>query len=188
MLNMAPAIAAPLSLSDLVNELARAPSSIGAPNEPVSELDEFEAFCQFDTLLSALNKDYLTAKAQRQLQEASFGKDDAMAEIAALAEDSAWCALQTRLLELRRDAALRRQVNEIIRRRKTIALQQKIQEQAKEKADMLRSFFLLMKQKKRAEKENKSNIFEYAVLLFMFKLVPVGVRNNPLYISERRMA
>jgi hypothetical protein len=54
-----------------------------------------------DPILASLIKQYLNASRQHKGLLKSNGSQDAMVEVAADMVDSAWCALQTRLLELR---------------------------------------------------------------------------------------
>lgn len=82
-----------------------------APDRTISEL---EAFMHFDDLLSKLHKEYMDAKEQRQKAVQEFGQDDPMTEMAVLVEDSAWCAVQTRHMELRDDRALMKSAQDAI--------------------------------------------------------------------------
>lgn len=71
-----------------------------AAREPISDMD---AFIQIDPLLAQLHKDFIDARQMRTQAQAEYGADDAMSEMAAYTEDSAWCAMQTRYMELRAD-------------------------------------------------------------------------------------
>ncbi|PZO86722.1 MAG: hypothetical protein DI626_05770 [Micavibrio aeruginosavorus] len=73
---------------------------------PVRADDEMAAFLLIDPLLAGLNKQYLDAKSMRRRSEKEYGADDGMTIIAADMEDSAWCAMQTRYMELRNDKAV----------------------------------------------------------------------------------
>lgn len=69
-------------------------------------MDDMSAFLLIDPVFAGLNKHYLDAKAIRRQSEKEYGAGDVMTSIAADMEDSAWCALQTRYMELRGDAAM----------------------------------------------------------------------------------
>lgn len=77
-----------------------------APAARPQALSELDAFIGLDPLLSALNKDYLDARSAHQSACRDFGSDDGMTSMAAVMMDSAWCAVQTRYMELRADRAM----------------------------------------------------------------------------------
>ncbi len=74
--------------------------------------DEMAAFMQVDPVLASLNKQYLDAKSIRRQSEKEYGANDGMTMIAADMEDSAWCAMQTRYMELRGDKAMMKAAKE----------------------------------------------------------------------------
>lgn len=78
-------------------------------------LSEIEAFMCFDEVLASLNKQYLEAKQQRKELMAIHGADDAMVEVALDMEDSSWCAMQTRYIELRQERELMEKVQRLMR-------------------------------------------------------------------------
>ncbi len=77
-------------------------------------LTELQAFLHIDPLLARLHKEYLDAKDMRCKSQKDFGKDDAMTDMAMLVEDSAWCAMQTRYLEVRGDRQLMMQAQSLM--------------------------------------------------------------------------
>lgn len=79
---------------------------------PVCKNDEMAACMQVDPVLASLNKQYVDAKAIRRRSEKEYGADDCMTMIAADMEDSAWCAMQTRYMELRSDKAVMKAAQE----------------------------------------------------------------------------
>lgn len=99
--------------------------------EPLSEL---EAFARLDPLLAHLNKQYLNAKAEHAELRRLNGADDPMAEIAADMEDSSWCAMQTRYLELRRDGEKMREAQRLMREEAEQVEEEKELEKEKKKA------------------------------------------------------
>lgn len=67
------------------------------------ELDEINLYASFDPVLADLLKQYKDADGQASYLDSTFSQDDPMAEIAHDRKDSAWSAVQTRLIELRDD-------------------------------------------------------------------------------------
>jgi hypothetical protein len=69
------------------------------------DLAEVSPFLGTDDLILSLFKDYLNAKADYQSALLSHGSNSPLAEIAADHADSAWCALQVRIYELKQSRA-----------------------------------------------------------------------------------
>lgn len=139
-------------------------------------LSELAAFLQMDNLLASLNKDYLEAKSQRIELVALYGSDDAMVEVAMDMEDSSWCAMQTRYIELREDRELIERAQRMMRR-----AEEKIeQEKARDKAYEAQQFAYYMQTMERAKKLNKvPQIFEISfILMMLFKLTPFAQNQN----------
>lgn len=86
-------------------------SAPSALREPMSEMD---AFIEMDPLLAQLHKDFIDARQMRTQAQKEYGADDAMTEMAAYSEDSAWCAMQTRYMELRADRDNMAQAQELV--------------------------------------------------------------------------
>lgn len=86
------------------------PAGRAPPRDP---LDELSIFASIDPLLGDLQRQYKDARYLRRTQEKDFGRDDAMAEIARDSEDSAWCAMQTRYMEVRSDRDMMREMQAI---------------------------------------------------------------------------
>ena len=104
------------NLQDIMNDVAHRLEQTAMETRPLKfeKIDEMQAFLYLDPLLSSLNKQYLDAKHNRIAAAKDFGADDGMTEMATLLEDSAWCAMQTRYMELRNDRELRAQANAMI--------------------------------------------------------------------------
>lgn len=98
------------NLMDVMNEVSSAldaGSFASVPSKVSSApLGEMEAFRQLDPLFAALHKEYLDTKRIRIQAVQEYGADDAMTELAQWAEDSAWCAMQTRYMEVRADRVM----------------------------------------------------------------------------------
>jgi hypothetical protein len=82
-------------------------------NAPRNLLHELDVFASIDPLLGDLQRQYKDARFMRRMQEKQFGKDDPLGDVARDTEDSAWCSMQTRYLELRSDRDLMREVQAI---------------------------------------------------------------------------
>jgi len=67
------------------------------------ELDEISLYADLDPVLADLLKQYKTADKQSLYLDETFSKDDPMAEIASDRKESAWSAVETRMIELRED-------------------------------------------------------------------------------------
>ncbi len=103
-------------LNDILNDVSKrleavAPAPITTSSEVISELEAF-MFC--DDLLASLHKEFVDAKEQRIKATHEFGVDDGMTDMAVMMEDSCWCAMQTRYIELRGDRGLMKRAQEMI--------------------------------------------------------------------------
>lgn len=169
-----------------MNEMASRIDAIhpaSAEQRPAQPLSELEAFVQMDGLLGSLQKDYLDAKAQRVELVALHGDSDAMAEVAMDMEDSAWCAMQTRYLELRAEREIMERAQRLMRR-----AEEKIeQEKAREKAYEAKQLAYYLKTLEKIKEMNKGpNIFEWAILFLIFKISPF--QDRPDFAMQHRMA
>lgn len=77
-------------------------------------LSEMDAFAALDPLLGSLVKRYLDAKSTRMASEKQYGACDGMTDMALIVEDSAWCAMQTRYMEVRGDRAMMKQAQALM--------------------------------------------------------------------------
>lgn len=102
------------SLQDVMNVVSRQLEAAPIVSAPVKALTEMEAFSSLDPLLSDLQKQYLDARAMRIKAARDFGSDDPMTDMAMLVEDSAWCAVQTRYMEVRDNRAMMAQAQAIM--------------------------------------------------------------------------
>jgi hypothetical protein len=100
-------------------------------------LSEIEAFMTIDPLLADLNKHYLDAKANRIKAVKDFGAGDGMTEMAILYEDSAWCAVQTRYMELRTERQLMAQAQQMMEEKRR---EEASEEKAERKRKALQMF------------------------------------------------
>ena len=166
------------SLHQIMNDMVRRLDDI-CPAEQLKcapkTLSELDAFICIDYLLADLNKQYLEAKSYRQELVALHGADDAMAEVAIDMEDSAWCAMQTRYIELRR----RRDLMERAQRMMRQADEEVEAEIQRDKERELKKFIQHSKILAQIKEQNRvPRIFEWAFLMLLFKMEPFHDRPN----------
>lgn len=148
-----------LCLQSIMNE-------VGAYIVPTAPpvLTELQAFLAIDPLLARLHKEYLDAKETRGQSERDFGKDDPMTDMAVLVEDSAWCAMQTRYMEVRADRALMIQAQGLMDEERMKSARQREQKDA-EAALRLYNWMEFIARARR--KEAWATSWLWAVLLLM---------------------
>lgn len=112
-------------------------------------LNELQAFLIIDPLLAGLHKEYLDAKDNRCKSEKDFGKDDPMTDMALLVEDSAWCAMQTRYMEVRADRALMTQALGLMEEERLKAKIKREQEKAQDALRLYNYMEMLMRIRKK---------------------------------------
>ncbi len=96
------------SLHSVMNTIAAHPDDIRGGETGISvrhDLSEAEPYLGSDPVILDLFKRYLDDKANYHAALVEHGKSDPFTEIAADQMDSSWCALQTRLYELKRNEA-----------------------------------------------------------------------------------
>lgn len=143
------------------------------------KLSELEAFMQMDSLLASLNKEYLEAKAQRKNLCQLNGKGDAMAEVAMDMEDSAWCAMQTRYIELRQSREKMERAQHLMRESEK-GEAEAVEKQAKaDKEKEFNNYIYWSRTVPKMREMNKTPyIFEWAILLLVFKVKPFHYPTN----------
>jgi len=155
------------SLQDIMNEVSAGLASGTIPASPAAAptMSELDAFAMLDPLLADLQKQFLDARGNRIKSQKDNGADDAMTEIAQWAEDSAWCAMQTRYMEVRGDRGKMTEAQRLMQEH-----ERKVREREKEKqarddlylAEQLRIF-------DRAQKLAASEaLFEWFLIYFLF--------------------
>ncbi|MGB1076999.1 MAG: hypothetical protein ACPG05_01725, partial [Bdellovibrionales bacterium] len=96
-----------LSISDSLEHVIKNSDVQGIVDARVYDqfdaLDEISIYASLDPILGDLVKQYKDADKYAHELDQTFSNDDPMAEIAHDRKDSAWCAVETRLLELRED-------------------------------------------------------------------------------------
>jgi hypothetical protein len=98
---------------------------------------EMDAFMAIDPLLADLNKRYLDAKAQHVQSISEYGADSPMTDMASWSEQSASCAVQTRLLELRSHQKTSQGAQELLMRH---AEKERAEEQRAREKESIKTF------------------------------------------------
>ena len=158
--------------------LAAAPVSV----EPC-EITELEGFANFDPVLASLIKEYESAKANRLKLIQENGVDDAMAQMAIDMEDSAWCAMQTRYLELREDALLMKRVQKMMHEEqlaceayKADKVERRQQKDKQELAERVRAYMVFLNKVK--EQNKVPQILEWLILFLIFNVNITGAKRE----------
>lgn len=157
---------AALSLTDVINDLAAGRmQALTAPPEPARAPGELAVFIDLDPVLATLNQQYLYARRNHATARKQHGSDSPMADIAADMEDSAWCAMQTRLMELRAQGDMMRRVQKIMWEAERAA-QKDIQDEKDRRA---LTFFYRLETAQLIKKKNKSSvIYEWLAMIIIF--------------------
>jgi hypothetical protein len=146
-----------LSLQETLMEVAR-----GLEEQPVAAtsqksaasknrstgMSELDAFASLDPLLADLQKEFLNTKARAKELVSAHGIDDPMAAIAADLEDSAWCRMQTRYLELRAQRDLMKRVQTMQREEEREAERKERNEKQSKIAAFMHQIFVMQDMRK----------------------------------------
>jgi hypothetical protein len=133
-----------LCLQSIMNDVSAHIVEVAPP-----VLTELQAFLLIDPLLVRLHKEYLDAKDTRCKSEKDFGKDDPMTDMALLIEDSAWCAMQTRYMEVRADRNLMAKAQSLMEEERAKEKIRKDREKAAEAVRLYNVMEMLMKIRKK---------------------------------------
>lgn len=151
------------SLQDVMNAVGVAIDGLKPSPQPV--LNDFDAFLRIDPLLSQLHKEYLDAKDQRRRAKAEFG-DDGMCEMAAILEDSAWCSMQARYMELRGDAGRMAAANQIIKDDRRERAEEKARDE-RERQNAMQEYLIMAELVRRRHGCDEAALWMYAALILM---------------------
>ena len=133
-----------------------------------SALSELDAFVNLDPLLADLNKQYRDARANCAQAEAEFGADDPMAEMALLVQDSAWCAMQTRYMELRAEREMMARAQELMEEARLEEESRARKNRERDALDKFRNWETVLRlQKEGREKSNGADIWLAAMFLWL---------------------
>ncbi len=102
-----------LSLSESLNRVINDVdiNAVAYERKKQQDFDEIEAYASVDDILADLLKQYKDADRNANYLNGEFDDNDPMAEIAGDRKDSAWSAVQTRLLEISEDEKTKEQVS-----------------------------------------------------------------------------
>ncbi len=175
-----------------MNEMAHASAPAGGGvferRKRLRSLSELEAFILLDDTLEALHKQYMDAKAQRKELVALCGRDDAMTVVAIDMEDSCWCAMQTRYIELRAVGKMMAKAQTMMRRREYDIKEMELRILERDKEKQARDFMNYLKIIEVLKEKNKTpRIFEW-LALFLFLRIDVFGQNPNKNLYDFRAA
>lgn len=173
-----------LSLTDVMNHLAEGEIvPFTFEREGPVKLTELDAFMAVDPTLASLHRHYLNARLHHQAARKEHGAESPMADVAADMEDSAWCAMQTRLMELRAQGDLMRLVQKQLWENE----QDIVRAKQDEKDRKAMEFYHRMETARLMKEKNKpAVIYEWLIVLMLLER---SVRLPfPSYMPERRIA
>jgi len=153
-----------ISLQDAMMAVTQRMETLRAP-EPENvrnSMSELEAFIRLDPLLADLHKEFLDTKHNRKKLMAENGCDDPMASVAADLEDSAWCRMQTRYLELRDQRVLMRRAQRLMREEEVQAAKAK---QESEKARRGEIYYMVMLMEQERVRRGLPGLLEWFVFM-----------------------
>lgn len=133
-------------------------------------LSELEAFILMDSTLAALNKQYLESRDHRRQLANLNGADDPMVEVAMDMEDSNWCAMQTRYLELREERELMEKAQRMMRASEEKVEQEKVLKKQRNKHEL--AYFTRMLEKIREQNNKTPEILEWIFVFMLFRTQP----------------
>jgi Asp-tRNA(Asn)/Glu-tRNA(Gln) amidotransferase A subunit family amidase len=172
------------SLQDIMNDIAgQKPDAFANACQKTSQkkmaakpLDELHAFMRLDPLLADLHKQYMDAKDNCAELVREHGADDVMVDVAMDMEDSAWCAMQTRYLEVRAKRDLMEKAQHLMRvSEQEIAqnVEADLKQERKKQFDLYLAMLKMFDQQRQKERRLDLGTFEALFVMFIFKLLPV---------------
>lgn len=152
-------------LSAVMNDLANGRAGQLAQTLPVrTAVSELDIFLTLDGTLAALHTQYLSARQRHAAVRTEYGIDSPMTDMAADGEDSAWCAMQTRLMELRANGSL---MQDVQRRMREAEEEGRREEDAKSQRQAL-AFYNRMETARLMKERSKSTvIYEWLLLILL---------------------
>ena len=171
-------------LLDIMNVVSSRLDRAPAMMRPAEIMGEMQAFMLLDPLLADLHKQYMDAKGTRLQAEKEYGRGDGMTDMAIMMEDSAWCAMQTRYMELRGNRRLMARAQQLIEesRQAEEAKRKKEKEREALKAFEMMQLFLRMR-----EAQKFSAGWWFIAILYLHT-VPDFFRNHHASYSFNRLA
>lgn len=178
------------SLLDIMNEVSarldRAPLKQPVVAYHQEGLDELQAMMALDPLLADLHKQYLDAKSSRLQARKEYGANDGMTELAAMMEDSAWCSMQTRYMEVRADRKLREQANSMVEESRLEAEEHARKKRERETWDYVQAIQTMVRMR---EEDRRSAAGWWIILMMYFtQAVPLFRDHHPSHRFNRLAA
>lgn len=175
-------------LQEIMNEVStrldHAPAKTLKPAARSGNMTELQAFIALDPLLADLNKQYLDAKANRIQSEKDFGRGDGMCDMAAILEDSAWCAMQARYMEVRGNRILMASAQKMMDEDRRF---EEEQAEAEKKREALKTFLYLQSLMRMREKAEHDSGW-WIMVLWAMGYTPFTFRNHHASYSFNRLA
>jgi hypothetical protein len=172
-------------LLDIMNEVSARLDHAPASMRPVRVLDEMQAFMQIDPLLADLHKQYMDAKGTRVQAEKEFGRSDGMTDMAMMMEDSAWCAMQTRYMEVRANRQLMAHAQELIEESR---LEDEYRRKKEKEREALRTFDMLQLYARMREAQKNFSAGWLIVAILYLAQQPDFFRNHHASYRFNRLA
>jgi len=154
------------TLQEVMNKVSHQLELDAQAPAPVKALSELEAFAQIDPLLAELNKHYLDAKHTRRQAVSEYGADDPMTEMAVDMEDSAWCAVQTRYMEIRAERALMAEAQKLMEEARLEELETQKKQKERAALDRFRDMEVFSRMHDKKPAFNGADL--WLLLLFLF--------------------
>lgn len=153
------------TLQEVMNAVSRQLDAAAVAAPSLAGMSELDAFIALDPLLSDLHKQYIDARHTRLQAQKEYGPDDPMTEMAIDMEDSAWCAVQTRHMEIRSQRAKMAEAQKIMEEARVEEAAQAKKQKEKDALERYRQmeFFARMNDK---NKFNGADIWLALVFLF----------------------
>ena len=113
----------PATVKDILGQIEKRLKTLevfdtSAPTVSLDPLSEVGLYISRDKLLADLYRQYLEAQRNYIISVKRHGTQDAMTEIAQYTADSAYCAMETRLIELRGDPEMQAQIERVQRKQR----------------------------------------------------------------------
>lgn len=173
------------ALLDVMNEVSARLDRGPVQTRPAQILDEMQAFMLLDPLLADLHKQYMNAKGTRLQAEKEFGPRDGMTDMAVMMEDSAWCAMQTRYMEVRGNRQMMLQAQELIEESR---LEDEYRRKREKEREALRTFEMLQLYARMREAQKSFSAGWLIVAILYLAEQPNFFRNHHASYSFNRLA
>lgn len=152
-----------ISLHDVMNAVSSHLETVLSAASSAPVMDELEAFACHDELLCSLRKQYIDAKDHHRRAVKEYGRHDGMTDMAMMMEDSAWCAMQTRYMELRGNRTMMKKVQTMI---EACRLEEARACKAEKEKEALETYAVLQHMARLKKQKNDTALLWVYILLF----------------------